>query len=92
MSGASGARCAPSSAAKLQFALMAEKGNGEIVEEFFKALNDGDWDRLESWLDADFVWEMPQSGGDLKGLTGKGGFGAPMGSKGKYTLTYELAD
>jgi hypothetical protein len=30
--------------------------------------------------------------GALKGLTGKGGFGAPMGSKGEYTLTYELAD
>jgi hypothetical protein len=30
--------------------------------------------------------------GDLKGLSGKGGFGAPMSSKGKYTLTYELAD
>jgi len=28
----------------------------------------------------------------LKGLTGKGGFGAAMGSKGKYTLTYEIAD
>jgi hypothetical protein len=30
--------------------------------------------------------------GDLKGLTGKGTFSAPMGSKGKYTLTYEIAD
>ena len=39
-------------------------------------------------------WEVVSGAakGGLKGLTGKGGFGAPMGSKGKYTLTYELAD
>ena len=39
-------------------------------------------------------WEaVPNAAkGALKGLTGKGGFGAPMGSKGKYTLTYEIAD
>jgi hypothetical protein len=39
-------------------------------------------------------WEVvPGAGkGALKGLTGKGGFGAPMGSKGTYTLAYELAD
>jgi hypothetical protein len=29
---------------------------------------------------------------DLKDLIGKGEFGAPMGSKGKYTLTYEVPD
>jgi hypothetical protein len=39
-------------------------------------------------------WEVvPGAGkGDLKGLTGKGEFSAPMGSKGKYRLTYELPD
>jgi hypothetical protein len=39
-------------------------------------------------------WEVvPGAGkGALKGLTGKGGFGAPMGDKGTYTLTYELTD
>ena len=39
-------------------------------------------------------WEVVQDAakGALKGLTGKGGFGAPMGSKGKYTLTYDMAD
>jgi len=39
-------------------------------------------------------WEVVPgaSKGDLKGLTGKGEFGAPMGSKGKYRLTYELPD
>jgi hypothetical protein len=39
-------------------------------------------------------WEVvPGAGkGDLKGLTGKGEYSAPMGSKGKYTLTYEMTD
>ena len=39
-------------------------------------------------------WEVVPgaSKGDLAGLTGKGEFGAPMGSKGKYKLTYELPD
>jgi hypothetical protein len=39
-------------------------------------------------------WEVvPGAGkGELKGLTGKGEYSAPMGSTGKYTLTYESAD
>jgi hypothetical protein len=39
-------------------------------------------------------WEVVPgaSKGDLKGLTGKGEYSAPMGSKGKYRLTYELPD
>jgi hypothetical protein len=39
-------------------------------------------------------WEVvpDASKGALKGLTGKGEFSAPMGSKGKYKLTYELPD
>lgn len=39
-------------------------------------------------------WEVvPGAGkGALKGLTGKGDFSAPMGSKGKYKLTYDLPD
>ena len=39
-------------------------------------------------------WEVVPgaSKGALKGLSGKGEFGAPMGSKGKYKLTYELPD
>ena len=39
-------------------------------------------------------WQVvPGAGkGDLKGLSGKGEFSAPMGSKGKYRLTYELPD
>jgi hypothetical protein len=38
------------------------------------------------------TWEVvPEAGkGALKGLTGKGKYSAPMGSKGTYTLTYEL--
>ena len=30
--------------------------------------------------------------GDLKNVSGKGEFSAPMGSKGEYTLTYEAPD
>ncbi|HEY2599818.1 MAG TPA: DUF3224 domain-containing protein [Candidatus Dormibacteraeota bacterium] len=30
--------------------------------------------------------------GGLKGLTGSGGFSAPMGSKGRYELLYDVAD
>jgi Protein of unknown function (DUF3224) len=39
-------------------------------------------------------WEVVPGAakGDLAGLTGRGEFSAPMGSKGKYTLTYELPD
>ena len=38
-------------------------------------------------------WQVvPGAGrGGLKDLTGKGEFSAPMGSKGKYKLTYELS-
>ena len=38
------------------------------------------------------TWEVvPDAGkGALKGLTGKGKYSAPHGSKGTYTLTYEL--
>jgi Protein of unknown function (DUF3224) len=40
------------------------------------------------------TWEVVAGAGKgaLKGLTGKGKYGAPMGSKGVYTLTYEIAD
>ena len=53
--------------------------------------------RLRGYFDgkrAVTKWEVvPGAGkGALKGLTGKGGFGAPMGSQGKYTLTYKLTD
>jgi hypothetical protein len=40
------------------------------------------------------TWQVvPGAGkGELKGLTGKGKYSAPMGSKGEYTLTYEVTD
>lgn len=40
------------------------------------------------------TWEVvPGAGkGDFKGMTGKGEYSAPMGSKGKYTLTYDVTD
>ena len=39
-------------------------------------------------------WEVVPgaSKGGLQGLTGNGEYSAPMGSKGKYRLTYELPD
>jgi hypothetical protein len=53
--------------------------------------------RLRGYYDgkrAVTAWEVvPGAGkGALKGLTGKGSYGAPMGDKGAYTLTYEIAD
>jgi Protein of unknown function (DUF3224) len=38
-------------------------------------------------------WEVVAGAGkgDLKGLSGKGSFSAPEGSKGKYALTYDMA-
>jgi hypothetical protein len=40
------------------------------------------------------TWQVvPGAGkGELKGLTGKGKYSAPMGSKGTYTLSYEVTD
>jgi hypothetical protein len=39
-------------------------------------------------------WQVVRGAGrgDLKDMTGKGEFSAPMGSKGKYSLTYEAPD
>jgi hypothetical protein len=53
--------------------------------------------RLRGYYDgkrAVTTWEVvPGAGkGALKGLTGKGRYGAPMGDTGSYTLTYELTD
>lgn len=55
-------------AACLQFALMSDMGNREIVEKFFQAVNARDWDRMEPWVDAEYVWEMPQSGERVRGM------------------------
>ena len=56
----------------------------------FALLLRGEYDGKE----AKTKWEVVPGAakGDLKGLSGKGGFGAPHGSKGKYTLTYDLSD
>src|SRR5690242_13488263 len=53
---------------ELRFALMAETGMREAIEKFFQAVNAADWDRIESFLDADYVWEMPQSGERARGI------------------------
>lgn len=53
---------------QLQFAVMAESGNREIVEKFFQAFNAGELDRIESWMDPAYAWEMPQSGERVRGV------------------------
>jgi ketosteroid isomerase-like protein len=47
---------------------MAEKSNRETVEKFFQAVNSQEWDRVEAFLDAEYVWEMPQSGERVRGF------------------------
>lgn len=47
---------------------MADIGNREVVERFFQAVNAHDWDRVEKWLDPEYVWEMPQSGERVRGI------------------------
>ena len=47
---------------------MAEKGNREIVEQFFEALNRQDFDAVEKLVDPAYVWEMPQSGERIRGI------------------------
>jgi ketosteroid isomerase-like protein len=47
---------------------MAEKGNREIVEQFFEALNRQDFAAVEKLVDPAYVWEMPQSGARSRGI------------------------
>jgi hypothetical protein len=47
---------------------MTEKGNREVVEEFFQALNRTDWDAMARLVDPGYVWEMPQSGERIRGM------------------------
>src|SRR5207245_8337959 len=47
---------------------IVETGNRQIVEKFFQALNAHDWESMERFLDAEYVWEMPQSGERIRGL------------------------
>jgi ketosteroid isomerase-like protein len=47
---------------------MADTGNHETVEKFFQAVNQRDWDAVEKLVDAEYVWEMPQSGERVRGV------------------------
>ena len=47
---------------------MADTGNREVVEKYFEAVNTGDWGRVETLLDPEYVWEMPQSGERVRGV------------------------
>jgi ketosteroid isomerase-like protein len=43
-------------------------GNREVLEKFWQAIDARDWDRVETLLDPEYVWEMPQSGERVRGL------------------------
>src|SRR5438067_11816152 len=43
--------------------------NREIVDTLFKALNARDLDAVEKFFDASYVWEMPQSGERVRGIS-----------------------
>ena len=58
----------PSTVRLLQFAPMEKSGNREVVEKFWQAVDARDWDRVETFLDAEYIWEMPQSGERVRGL------------------------
>ena len=47
---------------------MVDTGNREVVEKYFEAVNTGDWGRVETLLDPEYVWEMPQSGERVRGV------------------------
>jgi ketosteroid isomerase-like protein len=46
---------------------MSDAGNRAAVDKFFQAVNKRDWEALDKLLDADYVWEMPQSGERVRG-------------------------
>jgi len=66
------------------------RGTIGVRKGSFALLLRGEYDGKE----ATTKWEVVPGAakGDLEGLSGKGSFGAPMGSTGKYTLTYEISD
>jgi ketosteroid isomerase-like protein len=47
---------------------MPEANNREIVENYFQLVNNQDWKQIESFLDPEYVWEMPQSGERVRGI------------------------
>lgn len=57
-----------SRAAGLEFAPVGDTGNRETVEKFFQALNNRDSAGIVKLLDAEYVWEMPQSGERIRGV------------------------
>jgi ketosteroid isomerase-like protein len=48
---------------------MATQSNRETVDAYWRAVNARDWDSLAKLLDPDYVWEMPQSGERVRGIT-----------------------
>ena len=45
------------------------QSNHEIVDTLFKALNARDLDSIAKFVDDDYVWEMPQSGERVRGIS-----------------------
>jgi len=45
------------------------QSNREIVDALVQAFNARDWDAIEKLADADYVWEMPQSGERVRGIS-----------------------
>jgi ketosteroid isomerase-like protein len=47
---------------------MADASNHEKIEAYWRAVNTLDWAVLEQLSDAQYVWEMPQSGERIRGV------------------------
>jgi ketosteroid isomerase-like protein len=41
--------------------------NRQIVDKFYQAINARDYEQFERFLDAEYLWEMPQSGERVRG-------------------------
>jgi len=46
---------------------VSDRSNRETIDEYWRAVNAGDWPALAKLLDRDYVFEMPQSGERVRG-------------------------
>jgi len=47
---------------------MAQLSHREVVDKFYQSANARDWDAIETLLDPDYTFEMPQSGERVRGI------------------------
>jgi len=47
---------------------MAQLSHREVVDKFYRSANARDWDAIETLLDPDYTFEMPQSGERVRGI------------------------